>query len=138
MANRLAVGSLYVIACMYLAALLAPILAPYDPAEIKDVLETRYLTPSWAHLFGTDEFGRDLFSRALFGARVSLSIGLLAVVIAVTVGTIYGASAGYFGGVVDNILMRLVDVIIAFPTFFLMLVRSQDGRRTRHTRQPAC
>lgn len=121
-ANRLAVGSLYVIACMYLAALLAPILAPYDPAEIKDVLETRYLTPSWAHLFGTDEFGRDLFSRALFGARVSLSIGLLAVLIAVTVGTIYGASAGYFGGVVDNVLMRIVDVIIAFPTFFLMLI----------------
>ncbi len=63
-----------------------------------------------------------MFSRALFGARVSLSIGLLAVLIAGTVGTIYGASAGYFGGVVDNILMRIVDVIIAFPTFFLMLI----------------
>lgn len=122
LANRLAVGSLYVISALYFLALLAPILTPYDPAAIGNVLETRYLSPSMAHLFGTDEFGRDLFSRALYGARVSLSVGLLAVLIAVTIGTIYGAVAGYLGGVVDNILMRLVDVIIAFPTFFLMLM----------------
>ena len=120
--NRLAVGSLYVIGALCSLALLAPVLTPYDPAAIENVLETRYLSPSGAHLFGTDEFGRDLFSRALYGARVSLSVGLLAVLIAITIGTIYGAVAGYFGGIVDNILMRFVDVIIAFPTFFLMLM----------------
>lgn len=120
-ANGLAVAAVYLILLMYLVAILAPILAPYDPSAIENVLETRYLSPSWQHLFGTDEFGRDLFSRAVFGARVSLSVGLLAVIVAVSLGTIYGALAGYFGGWADNLLMRGVDVIIAFPTFFLML-----------------
>ena len=121
-ANGLAVAALYVIVALCLVAILAPILAPYDPAAIDDVMKTRYLGPSWDHLFGTDEFGRDLFSRAVYGARVSLSVGLLAVVIAVTFGTVYGAVAGYYGGVLDNLLMRIVDVILAFPTFFLMLM----------------
>ena len=121
-ANRLAVAALYVIAVFYMLAILAPILAAYDPSAITDVLQTRYLPPSLAHPFGTDEFGRDLLSRALYGARVSLSVGLLAVVIAIFIGTIYGAVAGYFGGLIDNVLMRIVDVIISFPTFFLMLV----------------
>lgn len=120
--NRLAVWSIYVIACFYAVAILAPIFAPYDPAAIPDVMANRYLTPSWAHLFGTDEFGRDLFSRALYGARVSLSIGLLAMIIAKSIGTIYGAVAAYFGGIVDGVLMRIVDVWIAFPTFYLMLM----------------
>ncbi len=121
-ANKLAVVAAYAILLLYIVAALAPILAPYDPAAIENVLETRYLSPSWAHLFGTDEFGRDLFSRALYGASVSLSVGLLAVLVAVSIGTVYGAVAGYFGGLLDNVLMRAVDVIIAFPTFFLMLM----------------
>lgn len=121
-ANRLAVNALYVIVGLCVIAVLAPILAPYDPSAIEDVLQTRYLSPSLVHPFGTDDFGRDLFSRALYGARISLSVGLLAVLIAVGFGTIYGAVAGYFGGVVDQVLMRIVDVIIAFPTFFLMLL----------------
>jgi peptide/nickel transport system permease protein len=120
--NQLAVAALYVIVFLYVVAALAPILATHDPSAIKDVLETRYLAPSAAHFFGTDEFGRDLFSRALYGAAVSLSVGLLAVLIAITIGTVYGAAAGYFGGFIDNALMRIVDVIIAFPTFFLMLM----------------
>ncbi|HYN81755.1 MAG TPA: ABC transporter permease [Gemmatimonadaceae bacterium] len=120
-ANRLAVASLYVIFFFYLVALVAPIIAGYDPSAIEDVLSTRYQAPSWQHPFGTDDFGRDLFSRAVYGARVSLSIGLLAMLVAVSFGTLYGAIAGYFGGAMDNSLMRLVDVIIAFPTFFLML-----------------
>ena len=107
---------------LYVIAALAPILAPHDPSAIDNVLETRYLAPSGEHLFGTDEFGRDLFSRALYGAAVSLSVGLLAVLIAISIGTVYGAAAGYFGGFIDNALMRIVDVIIAFPTFFLMLM----------------
>jgi len=120
--NKLAVVSIYVIVFSYVVAILAPILAPYDPAAIPDVMANRYLPPSWAHLFGTDEFGRDLFSRALFGARVSLSIGLLAMLVAKSIGTTYGAIAAYFGGAVDNILMRVVDIWIAFPTFYLMLM----------------
>ena len=121
-ANALAVASAYVILFLYLVAILAPLLAPHDPATIERVMETRYLAPSWAHLMGTDEFGRDLLSRAIYGARVSLSIGLLAMLVAKLIGTTYGAIAGYFGGWVDNVMMRAVDVIIAFPTFYLMLM----------------
>jgi len=120
--HRLAVYSIYVILFLYAVAILAPILAPYDPSAIPDIMANRYLPPSWAHPFGTDEFGRDLFSRALYGARVSLSVGLLAMIIATTIGTVYGAVAGYFGGLVDAVLMRIVDVWIAFPTFYLMLM----------------
>lgn len=119
--NKLAVAALYLIALFYLVAILAPLLALYDPAAIENPTETQYLGPSLQHLFGTDEFGRDLFSRAVYGARVSLSVGLLAVIVAVSFGTVYGSIAGYFGGVLDNVLMRLVDVIIAIPTFFLLL-----------------
>ena len=121
-ANRLAVVALCVIVALYVLAILAPFLAPYDPSAIQDVLATRYQPPSWSHPFGTDDFGRDLLSRALYGARISLSIGFLATVVAIGVGTAYGAVSGYFGGAVDNILMRMVDVIISFPTFFLMLM----------------
>lgn len=120
--NKLAVGSVYIILLLYILAILAPLLAPQDPTLMENVMETRYLPPSLTHLFGTDEFGRDLFSRALFGARVSLSIGLLAMLLSKTLGTFYGAIAAYFGGTVDAVLMRLVDVIIAFPTFYLMLM----------------
>ncbi len=121
-ANSLATLSAYLIVLMFIVAFLAPILAPYDPHLIKDVVNTRYLSPSFTHLFGTDSLGRDLFSRALFGARISLSIGILSVLISMSLGTVYGAVAGYFGGVIDNILMRFVDVIMAFPIFFLMLL----------------
>jgi peptide/nickel transport system permease protein len=120
--NRLAVVSIYVIVFSYIVAILAPILAPYDPAAIPDVMTNRYLAPSWLHPFGTDEFGRDLLSRAIYGARVSLSIGLLAMLVAKSIGTTYGAIAAYFGGLVDSILMRFVDIWIAFPTFYLMLM----------------
>ena len=101
-ANRLAGVALWVIVVLYLVAIFAPWLAPYDPSAIEDVMKTRYLPPSWAHPFGTDEFGRDLLSRALYGARVSLSVGLLAMLVAVFVGTTYGAIAGYAGGFVDK------------------------------------
>jgi peptide/nickel transport system permease protein len=121
-ANSLAVASVYVILLLYAVAILAPILAPYDPAAIGNVMETRYLAPTWSHPFGTDEFGRDLLSRALYGARVSLSVGLLAMLLAKGIGTAYGAVAAYYGGWLDNVMMRAVDVVIAFPTFYLMLL----------------
>jgi len=120
--NRLAVASVYVIAIFYILAILAPILTSYDPSAISNILETRYLSPSWEHPFGTDDFGRDLLSRALYGARISLSVGLLAVLIAISIGTVVGAAAGFFGGLVDSVIMRLIDVLISFPTFFLMLM----------------
>lgn len=121
-ANSLAVASVYLILFMYLVAILAPLLAPHDPATMERVLETRYLAPSLSHLMGTDEFGRDLLSRAIYGARVSLSIGLLAMLVSKLIGTSYGAIAGYAGGWVDDVMMRAVDVVIAFPTFYLMLM----------------
>lgn len=121
-ANTLAVASVYVIGLLYLAALLAPLLAPFDPVAIENVMETRYLAPSRAHPFGTDEFGRDLLSRALYGARVSLSVGFLAMLLSKVIGTVYGAVAAWYGGWVDDVLMRAVDVVIAFPTFYLMLL----------------
>src|ERR1051326_231561 len=121
-ANRLAVAGVITISLLSLGALLAPILAPYDPTAIEHVLQTRYLPPSWAHPFGTDEFGRDLFSRALYGARISLSVGVLAMLVAVSVGTLYGAIAGYVGGWMDNVLMRALDAFTAFPKLFLILL----------------
>lgn len=119
--NRLSLAAVYLIALLVLAAVLAPILAPYDPIAVENMAETRYLAPSWAHPFGTDQFGRDLLSRSLYGARVSLSIGVIAMLIAASFGTVYGSVAGYFGGRVDGVLMRLVDVLLAFPTIFLLL-----------------
>jgi peptide/nickel transport system permease protein len=121
-ANRLAVGALIVIVLLAMTAVLAPLLAPYDPTAIERVIETRYLPPSWAHLFGTDEFGRDLLSRALYGARISLAVGVLAMLVAVSVGTAYGAIAGYAGGFADNALMRALDAFSAFPKLFLILL----------------
>jgi len=120
--NSLAVGAVYVILVLSFLAILAPLLSPHDPTVIENVLATRYLPPSWSHPFGTDEYGRDLLSRALYGARVSLSVGLLAMLIAKLIGTTYGAVAAYYGGWVDSVMMRTVDVVIAFPTFYLMLM----------------
>ncbi len=121
-ANKMASISAYLLLILFATAFLSPILAPYDPYAINDVMNTRYLPPSLDHIFGTDALGRDLFSRALYGARISLSVGVLSVAISMSLGTVYGAIAGYFGGIIDNILMRLVDVIISFPVFFLMLM----------------
>jgi peptide/nickel transport system permease protein len=120
--NRLAVAALWTIGALYLAAVLTPILAPFDPLAMDDVLQRRYLAPSGVHLFGTDEFGRDLFSRALYGGRVSLVIGVLAVAVAITIGGVYGAISGFIGGVVDNVLMRGIDVITSFPPVFVLLL----------------
>ncbi|MFH1826711.1 MAG: ABC transporter permease [bacterium] len=101
-----------------LVAIFAPVIAPYDPSEI---VELDTLAPSFAHLFGTDDLGRDLFSRAVYGARISLTVGLVAVTISILIGTLMGALAGYFGGWIDGIIMRFVDVMLAFPSIFLIL-----------------
>jgi peptide/nickel transport system permease protein len=119
--NRLAVLGLYLLAALTLATLLAPYLTPYAPSAFGDIAATRLLPPSLDHLMGTDRFGRDVFTRVLYGARISLSIGFIAVAIAVSLGTVIGAVSGYFGGAVDTALMRFVDMLISFPRLVLLI-----------------
>jgi peptide/nickel transport system permease protein len=102
-------------------ALLAPLLAPYSPTAQPDIIGLKNQPPSLAHPFGTDQYSRDLLSRMLFGARISLSIALLAVVLSATVGTAYGLTAGYFGGRVDAVMMRLLDACLAIPRVLLLV-----------------
>ncbi|MFA4905112.1 MAG: ABC transporter permease [Candidatus Margulisiibacteriota bacterium] len=109
---------IFIILIMVFAAIFAPLIAPYDPSEI---VEDNTLAPSMKHLFGTDDLGRDIFSRSLYGARISLTVGLVAVTIAVLIGTLFGALAGYYGGLIDSAIMRSVDVMLAFPSIFLIL-----------------
>ena len=120
--NRLAIAGLAVMLLLYLVTLVTPLIAPYDPAEQGNIILNRYLAPSLEHLMGTDKFGRDIFSRVLYGARISLTIGFIAVAISITLGTLIGAFAGYFGGIVDSILMRFTDMMLSFPRLVLLIV----------------
>lgn len=111
-----------VIICLFwiIMAIIAPFVAPYDPV-VQD-LTLRLKAPSAAHIFGTDNFGRDIFSRVIYGGRYSLLAGCLTVVIAGCIGTIYGAVAGYVGGAVDNVMMRLSEMILSFPSLILAMI----------------
>ncbi|HYW13404.1 MAG TPA: oligopeptide ABC transporter permease [Longimicrobium sp.] len=120
--NKLAIGGLIVMIILYLVTLLTPLIAPFDPAAQGDIITSRYLPPSAEHWLGTDKFGRDILSRTLYGARISLSIGFVAVGISITLGTLIGALAGYFGGWVDAVLMRFTDMMLAFPRLVLLIV----------------
>ena len=117
--NRLAVVGGVIVVCLALLAALASFIAPWDPnkPDVKQILDP----PSTRHLFGTDQLGRDVLSRMLFGARVSLAVGFVSVGIAATIGILLGAAAGYHGGLVDAVIMRLVDLVLVFPRFFLLL-----------------
>jgi peptide/nickel transport system permease protein len=117
--NRLALVGGVVVVCLALLAGLAGFIAPWDPnrPDVKQILDP----PSKRHLFGTDQLGRDVLSRMLFGARVSLAVGFVSVGIAATIGILLGAAAGYHGGLVDAVIMRLVDLVLVFPRFFLLL-----------------
>lgn len=117
--NRMAVAGLVVFLLLVLSALLAPHVSPCDP-NLQD-WKIRLQPPSAGHLFGTDEFGRDLLSRTLYGGRVSLVAGVVPVLLGATAGTLIGLVAGYMGGRWDQILMRLLDVLLAFPMIFLAL-----------------
>jgi peptide/nickel transport system permease protein len=111
---------LYLVLGLHLVALLAPLLATHPPAA-QDLLGARYLSPSPAHWMGTDGLGRDLYSRVVYGARVSLAIALASVLCNVVLGVLVGATAGYAGGMVDGLLMRATDLLLAFPRLFLIL-----------------
>lgn len=110
---------LFLVGLMTCAAVLAPVLSPYDP--LAQNLDARLLPPGLKHLFGTDVLGRDVFSRMLFGARVSLWVGFVSVSISVSIGIVLGLLAGYFRGLLDECIMRFVDVMLCFPSFFLIL-----------------
>jgi peptide/nickel transport system permease protein len=117
--NRFAIAASIFILAILVLAILAPLLAGYDPAstDSKSVLTP----PSREHIFGTDRLGRDIFSRIVYGARISLAIGFIAVGIASIIGVLIGAIAGYYGGFIDYLLMRFVDIMLCFPTIFLIL-----------------
>lgn len=107
---------------LVLVALFAPLIEPYDPTKM--LLANKFMPPSSEHLFGTDNMGRDIFSRIIEGSRISLSIALLVVIISAGIGTVVGLTSGFFGGKVDMVFMRIVDVLLAFPTIIFALAIS--------------
>jgi peptide/nickel transport system permease protein len=117
--NRLSVIGAGIILLLITISILAPFIAPYNPTaiDVHNVLSP----PSNQHPLGTDELGRDLLSRIIWGSRVSLKVGFVAVGIAILIGIIIGALAGFYGGLIEAVLMRFVDIMLAFPTFFLIL-----------------
>lgn len=117
--NPLSLTGLFVILGLILTALVAPWVAPYDP--LKTNISKRLEPPSTEHPFGTDQLGRDVLSRVLYGARISLRIALLTALIATSIGAPLGIVSGYFGGWVDNLLMRLTDMFMAFPRLILAM-----------------
>ena len=134
--NKLALGGLVFIVLLILIALLGPLIAPYDPyvsLRRGDGSLSVLAPPSEDHLLGTDSLGRDVLSRIIYGGRVSLSVGFVAVVIAVGIGMILGSLAGYYGSWVDTIVMRVVDVIISFPVLFLIITISTLVRPNVYT-----
>ena len=119
--NPLAVAGVVIILALYLVAFLCPFIAPYDPIEQGDRVRDRLLPPSGEHLLGTDRFARDVFSRVVYGSRISLLVGFLSVGIAVTIGTLVGAVAGFYGGWVESLIMRFVDMMLSFPVLILII-----------------
>jgi peptide/nickel transport system permease protein len=119
--NRLSLVGLSIVGALFFCAVFAPHLSSYDPNGMDMTVVGTPQTPSLQHLFGTDVGGRDFFTRMLFGARISLEVGFSAMIVAVTVGTLYGLVSGFFGGFVDAAMMRFVDMMLSFPTFFLIL-----------------
>lgn len=119
LSNPLSLVGFIIIISVFILAMLAPVISPFDPnnIDVKAIL----LAPSWQHWMGTDGLGRDVLSRMLHGGRISLLVGLVAVGIATAIGIVLGAIAGYYRGWVDTLIMRLVDVMLSIPSFFLIL-----------------
>ena len=119
MRDRTAILGCILFAGILAVALLAPAIAPHDPTQIQ--MKVRFQSPSFTYLLGTDELGRDLLSRLMYGARVSMTVGAVSVAVAATVGTVLGLVAGYVGGWVDTVIMRIMDGLLAFPAIILAL-----------------
>ncbi|NTW06514.1 MAG: ABC transporter permease [Syntrophaceae bacterium] len=117
--NKLALTGSGIVLLLFLVSLFAPWFAPYDPGQID--LKNVLMPPSMNHLFGTDQLGRDVLSRMIWGARISLKVGFVATGVSIIIGTLLGATAGYYGGWIDAVIMRFVDIMLCFPTFFLIL-----------------
>lgn len=117
--NKLAIICLIILIIIIIASLLAP-LSPYDPDAMD--LRSKLLLPNKEHFFGTDNLGRDYFTRALYGGRVSLTVGFFSMLVSVIVGTIYGTISGYIGGTIDNLMMRAVDIFMSVPSFLLIII----------------
>ncbi len=120
--NPMAYLAMVVLGIIVAGAILAPLLSPYDKEEID--LAAQYLPPSLEHPFGTDDLGRDIFVRTMYGGRVSLFVGFMAMAVALLVGMFLGGVAGYYGGMVDTVIMRGVDLMLAVPVFFVILFLS--------------
>jgi peptide/nickel transport system permease protein len=117
--HPLAIAGLVIAGAWIFVAIFAPWLAPHNPLTQS---ASTFLSPSWSHFFGTDELGRDVFSRVLYGARLSIPLALLLVCLALLIGGTLGAIAGYFGGIVDGFVMRAADLVFAFPAIILAMV----------------
>uniref|UniRef100_A0A831XFW5 ABC transporter permease n=1 Tax=Geobacter metallireducens TaxID=28232 RepID=A0A831XFW5_GEOME len=117
--NRLAVAGGAVVLLLFGVSFLAPVITPWDPHAI-DAYHV-LMPPSADHWFGTDELGRDVFTRVIYGARISLKVGFVSVGIAVAIGVVLGLVSGFYGGIIDTVIMRFVDIMLCFPTFFLIL-----------------
>lgn len=117
--HKLAVVSMFMVIILLLVALMAPIIAPYDPDENRPL--ERLSGPSMAHPFGQDHLGRDIFSRVIWGSRVSLSVGFIAGSLSLVVGVVLGALAGFYGGWVDNVIMRIAEIFVTIPQFLLVI-----------------
>jgi len=117
--NKLAVSGGILVFLLFAIAMLAPLLTPYNPDKID--MDNVLVQPGTHHILGTDDLGRDVLSRMLFGSRVSLAVGFVAIGIATLIGIILGAFAGYYEGFIDSLIMRFVDIMLSIPTFFLLL-----------------
>jgi ABC-type dipeptide/oligopeptide/nickel transport system permease subunit len=127
--NRMAVVALVVIAVLALTAIFAPLIAPYGISERATGAGAYRASPSLHHLFGTDTIGRDVFSRVVYGARVSLKIGLVATLMSLGIGVVLGAIAGFFGGILESLIMRLTDIFLSIPYIVLAIaIASLFGR----------
>ena len=124
--NKIAVAGLIIICVFLIMALFAPFIAPHDPLEqsLYDKLKPPFWAEKgdWKYPLGTDDFGRDLLSRIIYGSRISMIVGVVAVAIALFFGTLAGAVAGFYGGRIDNLIMRLMDILLAFPPILLAIV----------------
>ena len=119
--NKLSMATFVIMLLLILSAIFAPVLAPYPEDVNSTHIEDMLLPPSSEHLMGTDELGRDVFSRVLFGTRVSISTALIAVGVALLIGVPLGAIAGTFGGWIDNLIMRITDIFLSFPSMLLAI-----------------